>query len=128
MAWEIPCVCVNSVHNMARKPLAETFPAHSAANFSPRKRVSLPTTKEFEAEDGDCSLKWSQIACETVLTWENVNSSAITARQPEVPNLMAIIRGPKGVKGPNHNIRVQRGTRAQYNVAAAISIPCQSML
>src|SRR5688572_29285245 len=108
MAWQIPGVGVNSVHSRARKPLAETWPAHSAANFSPRKRVSFPTTKEFRAEEGDCSLKWSQIACETVLTWENVNSSAITARQPEVPNLMAIVRGPMGKGAKTTTYRFNR--------------------
>src|SRR6266516_5118611 len=67
IAWEIQGVGVNCSHNNARKPFAETCWAHSAANRSTRKRVSLPTTRELEAKEG-YSLEWSQIACETVRT------------------------------------------------------------
>jgi len=53
--------------------------------------------KELLSEAGS-SLKWSQIACETVRTWEKVNWSAITARQPDVPKRMSIFRGFQGSK------------------------------
>ena len=81
IAWESVGVGVGSLQRRTRNPFAVMTSAHSTANFSPRKRVSCPTIISLLAFE----LKWVQMASVTARTPANVNSSAITARQPDVP-------------------------------------------
>src|SRR5688572_32037509 len=81
-------VGIGASQSKARKAFAEMTCAHSSANFSPKNRVSEPSTIRFPVEFRDS--KCEQIADVTFRTPANVKSSAITARQLEVPNLIVI--------------------------------------
>ena len=64
---------------------ANTF-ATSYANCSDAKRVSKPTTAPWSTRPSVARCAATALA--HALTLSNVNSSAITARQPSVPKLM----------------------------------------
>lgn len=127
MTCEIVGVGTGSSHKSTRKALWEITLAHSAANRSPRNLVSYPTTMRFPAVL--VFPKWEQIALVTERTLAKVNSSAITARQPDVPNriVMSIFKSLL-----NLNVRlatiylVGRWFEPQWSVLLSSPIRCQS--
>src|SRR5579872_1240747 len=58
---------------------------------SPRKRGSRPTITR--APFGFCEVTCRAIPCTARRTFSKVNSSAITARHPDVPNLICVVMG-----------------------------------
>jgi hypothetical protein len=78
-------VGVGLSHRSGSGPLAASTRADSAANTSAMNLVSYPTTILVSLL---FLLIQVAIACETWRTATKVNSSAIIARQPEVPNFI----------------------------------------
>src|SRR5450756_370013 len=81
---------------LTRSPLPASTSLIAIAYRSDKKRVSKPTTAQGggalpgSGAPGQDSINTSAIACATCRTLAKVNSSLITARQPSVPNLIAI--------------------------------------
>src|ERR1700689_4816102 len=69
-------------------PAAEMVSAATCANFSEPKRVSNPTSTS--APGFSARTVYRAIASVTVRTFSYVKSSAITPRQPSVPNLISV--------------------------------------
>src|ERR1044072_4668747 len=91
---EIVGVGTGPSQRRTRKALSAIMLAHSSANCSPRNLVSYPTT--ITLPGAFVAAKWEQIALVTDRTPAKVNSSAITARQPDVPNLMVMSPSLRG--------------------------------
>src|SRR5579883_1858453 len=70
-------------------PCADKISAAIAQKVSPRNRGSRPTITF--APVGFCETTKRAIPRTARRTFSNVNSSAITARQPEVPNLICVV-------------------------------------
>src|SRR5208283_3267369 len=72
------------------KPFSAKTSAARRPNRSDRKRVSKPTMTALRAPGGGCSFQRSAVAWAARATLAKVKSSAMTARNPSVPNLMLI--------------------------------------
>jgi hypothetical protein len=70
------------------QPFARSTDAAERANSGEKKRVSFPTTI---VGFGLSALECPAIAAAARRTPENVNVSAMTPRQPEVPNLICVL-------------------------------------
>src|ERR1041384_8789054 len=68
-------------------PFAASTSHVSCAYTSERKRLSYPTMAAFGSER---EFQWSAVACAMRRTFSKVKSSAMTPRQPSVPNLMGV--------------------------------------
>ncbi len=77
-------------HRCTGISFAASTSATAPANSSDANRVSYPTT--IPREVSPASRKYPAVACAHARTFANVNSSAMIARHPSVPNLMEVIR------------------------------------
>src|ERR1041384_8751968 len=68
-------------------PFAASTSHVSCAYTSERKRLSYPKMAAFGSER---EFQWSAVACAMRRTFSKVKSSAMTPRQPSVPNLMGV--------------------------------------
>src|SRR4030095_11908261 len=84
IAWETVGVGVGPLQRRASNPRFATQRAHSAAKSSPIKRVSCATI--IERFSGKTPQNSEQMASVTRPTFAKMNSSATTARHPDVPN------------------------------------------
>ena len=87
-ANEIAGVGVGESPKTTSKPFPANTSATRSANWSAKKRRSQPTTTFFLVRFGRLLFQCSAVACATRSTLAKVKSSAITARQPSVPNLI----------------------------------------
>ena len=69
-------------------PLAASTPAASSTNVSPRKRGSRPTSTVRPSPGWPATYRAIPVTARRIFA--RVNSSATTARQPEVPNLIGV--------------------------------------
>ena len=81
-------VGVGSLVRITSKPFPANTSAVRRANSPDKNRRSYPITILFSVPATGWALQKSAVACETRSRLAKVKSSAITARQPSVPNLI----------------------------------------
>src|SRR5438034_3143861 len=87
-ARETAGVGVGAEVSVTWNPFPARISATRCANWSERKRRSKPTTALVWVPVIGFAFQQSAVACATRSTFVKVKSSAMTARQPSVPNLI----------------------------------------
>src|SRR2546423_15539111 len=97
-------VGAGSLTTIGVMPWAARMSAAKATKLSPRKRGSRPTITR--APDGLSELTWRAIPTTARRIFSKVNSSAMMARQPEVPNLICTFIKFQANRGAKRRFRL----------------------